>query len=146
MDENIREFLQSKSIAVIGVSATRTKFGALVYRALKRNGFKVYGVNPSLASCDGDTCYARLADIPEPVEGVLVVVRPERVKGLISEAARGGIERIWFQQGPDHTKLANQASEAGMTVVADKCILMYAKPVAGIHRVHRFFARLFGKY
>lgn len=146
MDDNIREFLQSKSIAVIGVSATRTKFGSLVYRALKRNGFKVYGINPSLDSCDGDTCYSRLSDIPGPVDGILVVVRPERVKGLVSEAGRRGVTRIWFQQGPDHSKLADQASEAGMTVVSDKCVLMYAEPVAGIHRVHRFLAKLFGKY
>ncbi len=146
MDENIREFLRSKSIAVIGVSSKRSKFGSLVYRALKRNGFEVYGVNPSLDSCDGDTCYGRLSDIQGTVDGILVVVRPERVKGLISEAGRLGINRIWFQQGVDHSRLAAQASEAGMTVVSDKCVLMYAEPVAGIHRVHRFLAKLFGKY
>ena len=146
MDDNIRQFLQSTAIAVVGVSATRTKFGSLVYRALKRNGYKVYGVNPSLKSCDGDPCYDTLSDIPDSVEAVLVVVQPEKVKGLVSDAARKGVRRIWFQQGVNSSELARQASEVGIVTVENKCVLMYAEPVAGIHRVHRFLAKLFRRY
>jgi predicted CoA-binding protein len=146
MNENISQFLQSNAIAVIGVSGTRTKFGSLVYRALKRNGFKVYGVNPSLKSCDGDPCYERLSDVPESVDAVLVVVEPGKIKSLISEATRKGVRRIWFQQGIEASELARQASEVGIDTVQDKCLLLYAEPVKGIHRVHRFFAKVFGKY
>jgi predicted CoA-binding protein len=145
MDQKINRFVNSGAIAVVGVSSSKMKFGTWAYRSLKKNGYRVFGVNPSLGSCEGDTCYASLSELPEPVEAVLVSVKPEKVGNLISEATRHGVKRLWFQEGADYSKLADQASEAGLEVVTDRCLLLYAEPVTGIHRVHRFFAKLFGK-
>ena len=85
-------------------------------------------------------------ELPESVEAAFVAVKPDKVSSLVSEAARSGVKYVWFQQGANYRALAAQASEAGMDVVEDKCLLMYAEPVGGIHRIHRFFAKTFGKY
>ncbi len=145
MDQKISQFVSSEGIAVVGVSSSRMKFGTWAYRHLKNSGYRVFGINPSLGSCDGDTCYASLSELPEPVEAVFVSVKPDKLDNLVSEAVRNGVKRLWFQEGADYSKLAAQASEAGLDVVTDKCLLLYAEPVKGIHRVHRFFAKLFGK-
>lgn len=145
MGVEINRFLGSEAIAVIGVSSSKMKFGSMAYRALKKKGYKVYGINPALESIDGDTCYCGLSDVPARTEAVFVAVKPEKVSGLIAEATRLGVKRIWFQQGANYEALAAQASEAGLDVVKDRCLLMYAEPVAGIHRVHRFFAKVFGQ-
>lgn len=146
MAVEINRFLAAKSVAVIGVSSSKMKFGSMAYRALKKKGYKVYGINPALESIDGDTCYSGLNELPENVEAAFVAVKPDKVASLVSEAARSGVKHVWFQQGGDYKALATQASEAGMDVVEDKCLLMYAEPVGGIHRIHRFFAKTFGKY
>ena len=146
MNEEIVSFFKSDAIAVVGVSKSRMKFGSLAYRTLKSNGFQVYPVNHGLAEHDGDPCFATLSELPEQVDAVVVTVRPEKAVSIVSDAIRTGVKRMWFQQGGDFSSLASQAREAGLEVVSDKCLLMYAEPVTGIHRVHRFFAKLLKQY
>ena len=146
MNEEIVSFLKSDAIAVVGVSKSRMKFGSLAYRTLKGKGYRVFPVNHSLAEHDGDRCFATLSELPEQVDAVVVTIRPEKAVSIVSEAARSGVRRMWFQQGADFASLAAQAREAGLEVVTDKCLLMYAEPVSGIHRVHRFFAKLLKQY
>jgi len=122
------------------------KFGSMAYRALKRNGYHVLAVNPNLDSIDGDTCYGSLPDLPGSAEAVLVTIKPASADSLLDHAKKAGIRKLWFQQGGDFTALAKQAREEGFVVVENKCILMYAEPVSGIHRIHRFFAKLFNRY
>lgn len=146
MRAEIDRFLSSRAIAVVGVSSSRMKFGTVAYRTLKSKGYRVYGVNPVLGAIDGDTCYGGLSDLPDKVEAVFVAVKPEKLTDLVSELARMGVRRVWFQQGADYASLATQTSEAGIETVQEKCLLMYAEPVGGIHRLHRFLAKLFGRY
>lgn len=146
MREEVADFLNASAIAVVGVSSKKTKFGSVAYRALKSKNYRVFAVNPNLESIDGDICYRSLADLPGDVEAALVTVKPASADGLVEQARKAGIKKLWFQQGADFTALARQARAEGLAVVENRCILMYAEPVAGIHRVHRFFAKLFKRY
>ncbi len=146
MSEEIASFLNSSAIAVVGVSKSKMKFGSLAYRTLKGKGYRVFPVNHGLPAHDGDPCYATLSELPEQVDAVVVTIRPEKAVSIVGEAIRSGVKRMWFQQGADFSALASQAREAGLEVVTDKCLLMYAEPVAGIHRAHRFFAKILKQY
>ena len=146
MNERVAGFVQSRSIAVVGVSSSRMKFGSIAYKTLKKNGYNVYAVNPSLETFQGDKCYRNLAEVPSGVEAAVVAIKPASAADLVERAVQAGIKRIWFQQGADYTPLAERATLRGLDVVTDKCVLMYAEPVSGIHRIHRFFAKLFKKY
>jgi len=135
-----------KSIAVVGVSTKTTKFGTSAFRELRKHGFEVYPVHPSMERIDDVKCYRSVADLPLTPDCVFVSVKPNAAGEVVKQAAAKGVRRIWFQMGADFSEAADKARQAGLDVVSGRCILMYAEPVSGIHRFHRFFSKLFGKY
>lgn len=145
-NHSLELFLKARSYAVVGVSASKAKFGTTIYRTLKQRGLTVYPVHPKLESLDGDRCYPGLGEIPEKPDAVVIVVKPEKAAAVVEDAAAAGISRVWFQQGADFSEAARMATQRGMNVVTGKCILMYAGPVTGLHRVHQWIARLIGRY
>ncbi len=70
---------------------------------------------------------------------------PERVEPILREAASIGLRNIWLQQGAESNEAIEPGKDLALNLVAGKCILMYAAPVNGFHRFHRFFVRLGGK-
>ena len=143
MDESIAGFIDAKHIAVVGVS--KRKFGGTIYRTLKQRGYQVYPVHPQTETFDGDRCSAGLADLPDEVAAAVIAVKPAQAEGVVDDAKAAGITTLWFQQGADFSKAIAHADALGIQTISGKCILMYASPVTGIHAVHRFFARLFGR-
>lgn len=146
MDSKVRDFVDFKRLAVVGVSGSPQKMGTGIYTELKARGYEVYGVNPHLDAIDGSKCYASIADLAGKVDGVVICVHPQQAAGVIREAAAAGIKNIWLQQGSQSIETGRAASEAGVTPVEGKCILMYAGEVKSIHAFHRFFAKVFGQY
>ncbi len=143
MNDNIRGFLSARGIAVVGVSSSRIKFGTSVYRTLKTKDFRVIPINPNMQSFDGEPCYGSLRDLNGKAEAAVIVVKPEKALAVVEDAIHAGVSKLWFQQGADFSTAAEKARHAGISVVTDKCILMYAEPVTGIHAFHRFLARIF---
>jgi hypothetical protein len=116
-------------------------------RELKQRGFTVYPINPGLRDFEGDRCYSSLEEVAGRPDCVLISVKSAGAAGeIVSQAIKIGAPLIWFQQGASFDESARTASGAGLRVVEGRCILMYAEPVGGIHGVHRWLARLFGKY
>lgn len=141
----VEEFLAQKTIAIVGASRDPRKFGSGVYRDLKSKGYHVIPVNPNADSIEGDRCYPSLAAIPEPVDGAFLVVPPEQAEGIVREADRAGIRRIWMQQQADSEEAVRYCQEHGMKEVHGECILMFAQPQAFFHKPHRWFNGLTGK-
>lgn len=143
MGQNTEHFVGQKHIAVVGVSDK--KFGGAIYKTLKKRGYSVYPVHPTRQIFDGDTCYSRLGDLPSDVKAAIVAVSPDVAVTIVEDAGAAGFTHLWFQQGKDFSRAEEKARSGGMTTVSRKCILMYAQPVTGIHAVHRFLARVFGR-
>lgn len=146
MDATIKEFLQAKRLAVVGVSRSPQKFGTAIYTELKARGFEVYGVNPHMETILGDKCYASLGELAGRIDGVVICVKPQQAAEVLREAAALGITRIWVQQGAQSLDVIKAAKEVNVTPVMGKCLLMYAGEVKSIHAFHRFFAKAFGQY
>lgn len=144
MDERIVDFLNSKEIAVVGVS--KAKMGGAIYRTLKKSGLKVYPVHHTLSEFENDKCYSKLAELPSTVDAAVVAVSPANAKKLVEDAQGTSVKKMWFQRGADFSEVETRANQAGLKTVSGKCILMYAEPVTGIHAFHRFLAKLFGKF
>ena len=141
------EFLNDvRSIAVIGVSEQKMKFGASACRELKKLGYEVYPLHPSLKTFDGAPCYAALSDLPTTPDCAFVSIRPEHATNSVKQIADRGIKKVWFQQGKNFSEAVTLADQLGLQNVHGRCIMMYAGPVKGIHKVHRFLNRLFGRY
>lgn len=127
-DADVRDVLtRAKSIAVIGASPRpdRPSFGVMRY--LLDKGYIVKPVNPGIAgkTIHDQPVYARLADVPAPVD-VVDIFRasdavPEIVREAIAERERLGISAIWMQLGVINEAAAAEARSAGLTVVMDRC-------------------------
>lgn len=142
VDSRAENITASKHIAVVGVS--NRKFGGAIYKELKKRGYNVYAVHPTMESFNGDPCYDSLKSVPADVEAAVVAVSPASAEKVVDDALGRGIKRLWFQRGSDFTRVVEKAEAAGIQTISRKCILMYTQPVTGIHAFHRFLARVFG--
>jgi predicted CoA-binding protein len=145
MSQSIADFSQCRHLAVVGVSRARRKYGNYAYRELRARGLDVMAVHPELASVEGDPCFKSLADLPRPADGVLVCVKPDKVPEVLRQVAATGIRRVWLQQGGESEAAGKLAAQLGLDLVQGECILMYAPPVRGFHRLHRGIWRLIGR-
>lgn len=143
--KTIDEFIAKKTIAVVGVSRNKDKFGNAIYREMKAKGYKMLAVNPKLDMAEGDRCYAGLGALPEVPEAVILVISASETIPVIEEAARLGIKYVWLQQGANSPEGEAKCKELGLNCVSGECIFMFLEPVTSIHGFHRFIWKLFGK-
>lgn len=141
----IEDFLAQRHVAVVGVSREKKQFANAVAAQLRRGGRTVYPVNSHTDTIDGEHCYRSLAVVPDPLEGVLVMVPAEAAVEVVRACIARGVPRVWLHRGagpgapsPEAVELCH---EAGITVVDGACPMMFADPVGWFHKTHRFFAR-----
>lgn len=121
--KNIDEFLIQEKIAVVGASSDSNKVGNKVFRKLLSRGFTVYPVNPFATSVEGVTSYPSLKDLPEKVDGIVLVVPPSVTDKIVQEALDLGIERIWMQPGAESEEAVKVCQEKGICYIARECIM-----------------------
>jgi predicted CoA-binding protein len=119
----IREFLAFRRFAIVGVSNDPKKYGHIVYHNLKDKEFTVFAINPNVQQIGGDPCYANLAELPEPVDGVVLVVPPQVTEKIVREVAAVGIPRVWMQPGAESDEAVRFCEENNIGVVHGACIM-----------------------
>ncbi|MGI6449222.1 MAG: CoA-binding protein [Desulfitobacteriia bacterium] len=124
MSEKI--MLEKKVWAVVGVPANPQKYGYRLYQKLKKDGYKVYAVNPLFEAIGEDKCYKDLSSLPEIPQVVNMVVSPKRGKAIIEEAAKLGVKYAWFQPGSFDEELLKLTEKLGIQSV-QACVLVSAK-------------------
>ena len=87
---DIKPLVAPRSIAVIGASANPTKSGGVLFNNLIKGDFKgpLYPINRSAPEVMGKKAYPVLADVPEKVDLVYIVLPREHVEGSVSNASR----------------------------------------------------------
>lgn len=118
-----KSMLEKKIWAVIGANNDPDKFGNIIFKRLKSEGYTVYPVNPMYDNVEGDKCYPDLASLPEKPEVLDMVVSPKRGKAFIEEAARLGIKNIWLQPGTYDQELLKLIEEKQL-VGLQACVLV----------------------
>ena len=141
---SIEAFLAQPAVAIAGVSRSGEKFGNVILRELRAKGRHVYPLHPVATMIDGAVCYAHLADMPEPVTGIIINVAPADAVTALRDAAEAGIRHVWLQQGSESPYVANLCIELGLDAVVGECILLHAEPT-GIHRMHRVLEGALGR-
>lgn len=114
----------TRTIAVVGLSSSPAKAGYYVPAYLQRQGYRIIPVNPNLTTALGETAYARLGDVPEPIDLVLLFQRSENVPPFVDDAIAVGARAVWMQQGIANEAAAQKARAAGLDVVQDACMLV----------------------
>jgi predicted CoA-binding protein len=123
-DSYLRDILTSvRTIAVVGASPRRERPSHGVMAYLQRRGYRAIPVNPNAAGgkINGETCYARLADVPEPIDMVDVFRRTEMAGGVVDEAIAAGAKVVWMQLGVRDDDAAARAESHGLEVVMNRC-------------------------
>lgn len=120
--ETIRRILSFKTIAVVGCSPKPERPSHSVAAYLKESGFRVIPVNPGQKEILGETCYASLLDIPEPVDVVDVFRKSEEVLPIIEEAIQIKAKALWLQDGITHLEGEALARKAGLLVISNDCL------------------------
>jgi len=145
MNRAIEEFISKKRIAVVGVSRNPGKFGNSVLAELTTRGYEVYPVHPRAEEIGGVRCHPSLTALQGTVDAAVVCIPRAAVESVLREAAAIGLKNVWIQQGAESPAAVALGQALGLSVVAGKCILMYAPPVGGFHGFHRTVNRLFGR-
>jgi predicted CoA-binding protein len=122
-DEVIRRLLTPpRRWAVIGLSQNAARVAYTIARYLQAPlGLRIVPVHPSAEPVHGEPGFARLADVPGPIDVVDVFVRGELAAEIIDEAIAVGARAVWLQVGVVDEAAAARARAAGLDVVMDTC-------------------------
>jgi uncharacterized protein len=116
---------RAHSVAIVGASANPVRPSFFVFRYLRTHGYDVHGVNPAYAEIDGVKCYHSLAaykaelGTPDIVD---VFRKPSETPQVARDAIAIGAKAIWFQYGVANDEAIRIADDAGLEVVADRCM------------------------
>jgi predicted CoA-binding protein len=125
-DSYIRGILNTvKTIAMVGVSPKENRPSYFAFKYLLDRGYRMIPVNPGQAGKEilGQKVYAKLADIPEPIDMVDMFRAPQYAPAIVAEALalkpRPGV--IWMQLGIRNDDAAKLAENNGIKVVMNRC-------------------------
>ncbi|MBI2615276.1 MAG: CoA-binding protein [Gemmatimonadetes bacterium] len=145
----VAEFLAGKRIAVAGVSRHRGQAANAVFQKLVRSGYTVFPVNPKAEQVEGVRCYADLAALPEPVDGVVVATHPNEALDVVRQCAQRGVQRVWFHrsfgQGSVSEEAVLECAARGIEAIVGGCPLMFCEPVDVGHKCFRWWLQRRGR-
>ncbi len=126
MESKIKKFFKSKSIAVVGASRDKAKYGYKVFHLLKSKGYTVYPVNNKIKELDGETVYSSIENIEEHIDAVSIIIPPAGADSIMEQIYSKGIKSVWFQPGAESYKLIRYCTAHKIEVIYHKCVLVEA--------------------
>jgi uncharacterized protein len=124
-DQALRQLLlDTKVIAVVGLSANRERASNQVAWYLNHQGYRLYGVNPACPEpqVHGIPMLASLEEVPEPIDIVDVFRRPEYTPDVARDAVAAGARALWLQLGITSDEARAIAQGAGLAYVENRCL------------------------
>lgn len=115
-------------IAVVGATDDPDKYGSVIYRHLKKKGYRVVPVNPSRPTVDGDATVASVGDLDPQPDIVNVVVPPARTLAVLDEVAALDDGAVWIQPGAGDDAVRERVAELELPAVIDACIMVVSQP------------------
>ena len=105
------------SVAVIGASHDRRKYGNKAVRAYRENGYTVFPVNPNEATIEGLKAYPNLDAITEPIDYVSLYVPPAVGVKLLPAIAAKDPKELWLNPGSESDELIEAAADLHLRVI-----------------------------
>ncbi|HWX20168.1 MAG TPA: CoA-binding protein [Candidatus Binatia bacterium] len=106
-----------KTVAVIGASADRTKYGNKAVRAFMQQGYQVFPVNPKATELEGLPAFPTISAIPVRPALVSVYLPPPVLLKLLPEIAAKGCDELWLNPGTESPEVLAEAERLGLNVV-----------------------------
>ena len=106
-----------KTVAVIGASNNRRKFGNIAVRAFQQAGYKVIPITPAASEVEGLRAYASVLDVPETIDLATLYVPPAIGEQVIEQLAQKGIREVWLNPGAGSMGIVSRAQALGIRTV-----------------------------
>jgi hypothetical protein len=107
----------AKTIAIVGASTDRSKYGNKAVRAFKQGGWTVYPVNPAAREVEGLPGYASVKDVPEPIDRVSMYVPAKIGKTMLPDIAAKKPKEFFLNPGSEDDELVEQARSLGLNPI-----------------------------
>jgi len=106
-----------KTVAVIGASNDRAKFGNKAVRAFLQQGYTVYPVNLKETEIEGLSAYQNIRDVPVRPQMVSVYLPPPVLLKILPEIAARGCDELWLNPGTESDEVLAEAERLGLNVI-----------------------------
>ena len=113
----------TKSVAVVGASSDRRKFGNKALRAFQTQGYQAIPINPHEREVEGLTAYPSVLDVPGHIDMASVYVPPDVGVRLLSEFAQKKIDEIWINPGAESEQLLAEGRRLKLNIIV-ACSIM----------------------
>ena len=109
--------MNPKSIAIIGASADRSKFGNKAVRAFAQQGCTVYPVNPKETEIEGLPAFKTIADVPARPNLISVYLPPPVLLKVLPAIAAKGCDEFWLNPGTESDEVLAEAEKLGLNII-----------------------------
>ncbi len=106
----------AQTVAVVGASNDRRKYGNKALRAFAHQGYTVIPINPSETQVEGHKAYASVLDVPGAIDVATIYVPPDAGLQVMDQLARKGIKEVWLNPGADDPEVVARARALGLNV------------------------------
>ena len=107
-----------KSVAVVGASRARHKFGNKSVRAHRAAGWQVFPVNPRGGEIEGLTAYRSLGEVPADLDRITVYLPPASTRELLPAIRAKGAAEVWLNPGASNAAVEAEARASGLVIRA----------------------------
>ena len=107
----------ARTVAVIGASSNRGKFGNKALRAFERQGYTVIPINPNEREVEGHTTFASVLDVPGPIDLATVYVPANAGVRVMEDLAKKGVDEVWLNPGADDQEVVARAKALGLRTI-----------------------------
>jgi predicted CoA-binding protein len=106
-----------KTVAIIGASNDRKKYGNKAVRAFLQQNYTVYPVNPNETEVEGLAAYRTILDVPQRPNMVSLYVPPPVVLKILLDIAAKGCDELWMNPGTESDEALAAAERLGLNVI-----------------------------
>ena len=128
MENRILELLNQKgkeiTIALIGATNDKSKYGNIIYRDLKRKGISVFGINPKATTIEGDPAFHSIDELSSRPDILNFVVPPKIGFEMVRDLAAKGYDNFWFQPGAESEEIIEFLESLKKNYLAYACVMV----------------------
>jgi uncharacterized protein len=103
-----------KTVAVIGASSRRDKWGNKAVRAFAQQGYTVYPVNPNEPEVEGLKTYPGIKDVPVRPHTITVYIPPQRLVKILPDIAARGCDELFLNPGTESEEVLAECERLGL--------------------------------
>lgn len=106
-----------KTIAIIGASSNRQKYGNKAVRAFLQQGYEVFPVNPNEPEIEDLAAFKSIRDVPVRPQMISVYVPPPVLLKLLPDIAARGCDELWLNPGTESDEVLAEAERLRLNVI-----------------------------